>query len=80
MRIQEQALRAYYASMTETELLHTAANKSSFIALAQRLLTEELTKRHLQVATAPPGRPVIGSEPSLGVAKLTGMLRHAFHH
>ena len=80
MRIQEQALRGYYASMTETELLHTAANKSSFIDLAQRLLTEEMARRHLQVAPAMASRPAIGSEPPLGLAKLTSMLRHAFHH
>jgi hypothetical protein len=51
MRTQEQAFRAYYASMTDPELLAVERNRSSFIPLAQNLLAEELLRRHL----APPG-------------------------
>jgi len=47
---QEQAFRAYYASMTDAELLRVAANKTSFIDLAQKLLADELMRRNL---TAP---------------------------
>ena len=46
--VQEHAFRAYYASMTDAELLRTAANKQSFIAIAQKLLEEELVRRNLQ--------------------------------
>ena len=80
MGTQEHALRTYYASMSETDLLLTAANRNSFIDLAQKLLSEELVRRHLSAASAPPARAAIQSEPFLGVKKLTGMLRHAFHH
>ena len=47
MTMQEQALRAYYTSMTDADLLRTAANKKSFIEVAQKVLAEELLKRHL---------------------------------
>ena len=57
MRSQEQAFRAYYASMTNAELLQTAANRSSFIEIAQRILAEELRKRELSLS-APPTPPV----------------------
>jgi len=69
----------YYASMSEAELLDAAKNKISFILPAQKLLTEELVKRHLStVATEPPRHA--GSEAELGLLKLAGRLRHAFHH
>jgi hypothetical protein len=48
MTVQEHAFRAYYASMTDAELLKTAANRKSFIGIAQKLLAEELTRRNLQ--------------------------------
>jgi hypothetical protein len=53
MRSQEQAFRAYYASMTNSELLQTARNRSSFIDVAQKLLGEELKKRNLTVSPEP---------------------------
>jgi len=56
MRSQEQAFRAYYASMTNGELLQIAANERSFIAVAQKILEGELAKRRLTPA-APPVPP-----------------------
>jgi hypothetical protein len=53
MRSQEQAFRAYYASMTNSELLQTARNRSSFIDVAQKLLGEELKKRNFTVSPGP---------------------------
>lgn len=53
MRSQQQAFRDYYASMTDSELLETALNRSSFIDVAQKLLGEELKKRNLSVSAAP---------------------------
>ena len=53
MTIQEQAFRAYYASMTDAGLLRIAANRSSFVDIAQKVLADELKKRNLTVA---PGR------------------------
>jgi hypothetical protein len=49
MSRQEQAFRAYYASMTDGDLLTVAANRSSFVDLAQRILTEEMARRNLAV-------------------------------
>lgn len=53
MRTPEQAFQAYYASMTDEELLMTDRNRGSFIPLAQTLLAEELLRRHL-TSPAPP--------------------------
>jgi hypothetical protein len=50
MATQEQTFRAYYSSMTDEELLAIAANRTSFIDVAQRFMSAELLKRHL---TAP---------------------------
>ena len=77
MRSQEQAFRAYYASMTDTDLLQIAANRSSFIAIAQRVLADELAKRRLA-----PSVPVSPARRSLfwdwgnHLAKLAGRLHH----
>ena len=58
MRSQEQAFRAYYASMTDAELLGIAANRVSFIQIAQNIQEAELKRRELSPApgTAPPAR------------------------
>ena len=49
---QEQAFRAYYSSMTDAELLEVAANKTSFIGIAQKILGDELDQRHLKAPEA----------------------------
>lgn len=55
MRTQEQAFHAYYASMTDAELLQIASNRESFIGIAQTVLAGELEKRGLTpVSTSPP--------------------------
>jgi len=53
VRSQEHAFRAYYASMSDADLLQTAANRSSFIAIAQRILADELRKRELTPLPGP---------------------------
>ena len=63
MTVQEHAFRAYYASMTDAELLKTAANRRSFIEIAQKLLAEELTRRSLQVSQ---DEPVPGTKKHAG--------------
>jgi hypothetical protein len=57
MRSQGQAFQAYYAAMTDAELLHIAANESSFIAIAQKTLDNELAKRRLKLSAPPPPPP-----------------------
>jgi hypothetical protein len=49
MTRQEQAFSAYYASMTDAGLLSIAANRTSFIEVAQKALDQELAKRSLTV-------------------------------
>jgi hypothetical protein len=47
MTVQETAFRTYYASLTDAELLKIAANKGSYIAVAQEALARELKLRNL---------------------------------
>jgi len=48
MTVQETAFRTYYASLTDDELLKIAANKNSYIAVAQEALARELRLRNLK--------------------------------
>jgi hypothetical protein len=50
--VQQQAFRAYYSSMTDAELVKTAANKRSLLDVAQAVLASELRGRNLS-----PGEP-----------------------
>jgi hypothetical protein len=72
MRTQEEAFRAYYASMTDGELLALARNQKSFIPVAQTILSYELNRRQL----TPPREAAMQSphSPSL-FAKLRAILR-----
>lgn len=54
MRTQQQAFKAYYASMTDSELLATAENRESFIPIAQNAMNEELLRRRQLGAPADP--------------------------
>ena len=55
MQTPEQAFRAYYASMTDSDLLAIVKNRKSYIRLAQALLAEELERRQIAPpAIAPP--------------------------
>jgi len=74
MRTQEQALRVYYAAMPDAELQTAAANRGSFLPVAQRLLTEELRRRHLAEETPPASTRVAAHHGVMNV------LRHAFRH
>ena len=78
MRSQEQAFRAYYASMTDTDLLQIAANERSFLAVAQRILQDELAKRRLTPATppVPPPRHSVLSEWGGHLPKWASRLHH----
>ena len=78
---QEQAFRAYYASMTDAELLRIAANKTSFIDVAQKISADELMRRNLTVTLeALPGASVrpqqTASNVSSGLAKRLGGVFH----
>jgi len=78
MRNQEQAFRVYYGSMTDAELLRIAANESSFIAVAQRILDSELAKRHL---TPPRPAPLLRQSLFAGWRDhLAKWARHFHHH
>jgi len=64
MTTQEQAFRVYYNSMADAELLRTALHKDSYIPLAQKLMAEEIDKRHLAV---PSGDSSTARTPPSGV-------------
>lgn len=49
MTVQEQAFRACYASSTDAELLQIAANRRSYIAVAQETLARELKQANLEL-------------------------------
>ena len=72
-RTQEKALKVYYAAMPDEELENAAANKSSFLPLAQKLLSEELCRRHL------PQELTLRSHPSETHRSLRGR-PHASQH
>jgi len=58
MTVQENALQAYYASLTDAELLKLAANRSSFIDAAQQAMSREMLRRHLEMPAGPlPAEP-----------------------
>jgi len=62
--------------MADADLLKLAANKSSFIDVAQRLMTDELARRHLSL----PAEPCAGAAPwsiRKAIAKLTGRRKPA---
>ena len=73
MGIQEQAFRAYYASMSDADLLSTAKNKNSFIPIAQMLMAEELNRRQLKL---PEEAPAEASHAPTPFAKILALLRH----
>lgn len=78
MHVQEQAFRAYYASMTDGDLLRTAANRGSFITIAQQILAEEIARRKLVL---PAGSEPLKAEHAAGkfgaaVHKLGRKLHH----
>jgi hypothetical protein len=45
--VQQQAFKMYYSSLTDAELLKIAANKRSFLDVAQEALANELRGRNL---------------------------------
>ena len=47
MTAQQQAFKVYYASLTDVELMKIAANKRSFLDVAQEALANELRGRGL---------------------------------
>jgi hypothetical protein len=59
MRSTEEAFAAYYASMSDDELLRVAANRESLVPIAQTVLAAQLAKRALAAPTAS-GQPDTG--------------------
>ena len=47
MTAQQQAFKVYYSSLTDAELMKIAANKRSFLDVAQEALANELRGRNL---------------------------------
>jgi hypothetical protein len=79
MRTQEEAFRAYYAAMTDAELMKTAANRNSFIDIAQKFLLDELAKRNLAVPPATPPGPSQPETSTRASGRFARILRRGFH-
>jgi hypothetical protein len=58
---QQEAFKVYYSSLTDAELLKIAANKRSFLNVAQEALANELRGRNL--APSEPPRPADNQAP-----------------
>jgi hypothetical protein len=82
MATQEQAFRAYYSSMTNEELLAIAANRNSFIDVAQKAMSEELSRRNLTAPTEPDTRQRVKPDQSVSSqpSGLLGTLKRLFLH
>ena len=72
MRIQEQAFRAYYASMTDSDLLAVAVNRDSYLPLAQQVLSEEMARRKMDL-------PARSAEPQHPLSPLRAAFGRLFH-
>jgi len=76
MTVQEKALEAYYNSITDSELLKLAANRSSFIDAAQQAMAREIRSRNLtQGTTSPSGSPGQPGEPGVPRSLVTRLTR-----
>jgi hypothetical protein len=76
MRTAEQGFKAYYASMTDSDLLAVARNRISFIPPAQAQLAEELQSRQLAVPSEAPSET---DHPATLLTKLFRGIRHEPH-
>ena len=76
MATQNQTFKAYYASMPDADLLKLAANKNSYIDIAQKAMAEEIERRHL----APPVEAGGKEAPPGHLWHGIGNLRKVFHH
>ena len=79
MTAQQQAFQAYYSSMTDAELLKIAANKRSFLEVAQAALADELRGRNLSTGDPSPSadHPAVESHPN-PVARMARKVRGWF--
>jgi hypothetical protein len=63
MTRQEQTFIAYYASVTDPEMLRVGSNRTSFIGVAQTILADEFVKPNLVVPLAVPADAAVQFEP-----------------
>ena len=63
MTLQQQAFQSYYHSLTDEELTRIAANKRSFLEVAQEALANELHGRHLDAALPPETHRAVAPSP-----------------
>ena len=63
MTTQQQAFKVYYSSLTDAELMKIAANKRSFLDVAQEALANELRGRNLTPSEPSPSADNRTAEP-----------------
>ena len=79
MTAQQQAFKVYYSSLTDADLLKIAANKRSFLDVAQEALANELQGRNLAPSepSLPAGNRTAESHPN-PVARMARKVRGWF--
>jgi hypothetical protein len=76
---QQQAFKVYYSSLTDAELMKIAANKRSFLDVAQEALANELRGRNLAPSEpAPPADKRIAESHPNPVARMARKVRGWF--
>jgi hypothetical protein len=73
MTSQVQTFKAYYAAMADEDLLKLAANKRSYVDVAQQIMSEEMDRRHLKL---PSDTQDAANRPEPFFAKLSRAFRH----
>ncbi len=74
MTTQDETFKAYYAAMADADLLKLAANKRSYIEVAQKMMADELDRRHLSLPAD--ADAVAGTKHRWSFAKLGKVFHH----
>lgn len=79
MTAQQKAFHVYYSSLTDAELLKIAANKRSYLEVAQEALADELRGRHLAPTEPSPSGANRTAEPHANfLARMARKVRGLF--
>ena len=79
MTAQQQAFKVYYSSLTDAELMKIAANRRSFLDVAQEALANELRGRNLVPPEPPPSADNrIAQSPPNPLARMASTVRGWF--
>lgn len=74
----DQTFRDYYSSMEDADLLKLAANRGSYIDVAQQMMTQELARRHLSLPLEP--STTAGQRAKWSTRNSVAKITRVFHH